>query len=97
MIKRCLFIFAAATLYSCTYSKDLLLEQALTKAGRNRVELGKVLEHYQNDQRKLEAARFLIENMPYHQCKKSSELSGYIRDLAELSQSIWAEQQDISA
>ena len=97
MIKRCLFIFDAATLYSCTYSKDLLLEQALTKAGRNRVELGKVLEHYQNDQRKLEAARFLIENMPYHQCKKSSELSGYIRDLAELSQSIWAEQQDISA
>lgn len=42
------------------------LERALVLAGDNRHELEQVLEHYKNDSLKQEAARFLIENMPYH-------------------------------
>ena len=35
-------------------------------AGENRQELEHVLWHYKDDSLKLAAARFLIENMPYH-------------------------------
>lgn len=35
-------------------------------AGDNQGELEKVLEHYAGEPMKLEAARFLIENMPGH-------------------------------
>lgn len=46
-----------------------LLEQALKKSGNNRSELEKVLAHYSQkdtDSLKLQAAIFLIENMPGH-------------------------------
>ena len=43
-----------------------MLEQALELAGSNRCELEKVLEHYADDSLKLEAAKFLIRNMPGH-------------------------------
>lgn len=46
--------------------EDIMLEQALQFAGKNRVELEKVLTHYANDSLKLEAAKFLIRNMPGH-------------------------------
>ncbi len=49
-------------------TKGVSLEQALSMAGENRAELEKVLEYYKNDSLKLEAARFLIRNMPFH-CK----------------------------
>ena len=42
------------------------VEQALALAGNNRQELEKVLEHYKADSLKLQAARFLIGNMPGH-------------------------------
>jgi hypothetical protein len=44
------------------------VETALKEAGKNRVELEKVLEHYRKagDKQKLEAAQFLIRNMPGH-------------------------------
>ena len=42
------------------------LNMALKFAGKNRVELERVLEHYRDSGLKYEAARFLIENMPYH-------------------------------
>ena len=42
------------------------LEYALTHAGENRMELEKVLHHYEDETLKLGAAKFLIENMPYH-------------------------------
>lgn len=51
---------------SCTFKKDNRLEYALRFAESNRTELEKVLDHYSTDPEKLEAARFLIENMPYH-------------------------------
>lgn len=47
-------------------TKGVSLEKALSMAGENRVELEKVLEYYKNDSLKLEAARFLIRNMPFH-------------------------------
>ena len=51
---------------SCNKSSQL--EVALQFAGDNRPELEKVLDYYKNDpnQLKLKAAKFLIENMPYH-------------------------------
>lgn len=47
-------------------SRETALERALTLAGDNRHELEQVLRHYEGDSLKWEAARFLIENMPYH-------------------------------
>lgn len=51
-------------LYSCS-PNDKSLEDALVFAGDNRAELENVLTHYQNESEKLEAARFLIRNMPH--------------------------------
>ncbi|MDO9040493.1 MAG: hypothetical protein Q7U65_03885, partial [Bacteroidota bacterium] len=44
------------------------VENALRIAGNNEIELRKVLDHYQHlgDKEKYKAARFLIENMPFH-------------------------------
>lgn len=51
-------------LFSC----DKELENALEQAESNRVELERVLSHYEReaDTLKYNAAKFLIENMPYH-------------------------------
>ena len=51
-------------LAACNPNLDFALEQA----GENRTELDKVLKHFKNDQDTLKysAAKFLIENMPYH-------------------------------
>ena len=46
--------------------KNDRLQTALNHAGDNRMELEKVLRHYEGDTLKPRAARFLIENMPYH-------------------------------
>lgn len=51
-------------LLSC--KQESALEKALVLAGSNRYELEKVLKHYEKDSLKQVAARFLIENMPYH-------------------------------
>ena len=54
-------------LLSCGgYREKKLLDEALRIAGSNRHELEKVLEHYSQDPEKLEAASFLIRNMPGH-------------------------------
>lgn len=57
-------IFTAIILMACNSSNSKRLEQALLFAGENRGELEKVLTHYENNPEKLEAARFLIRNMP---------------------------------
>ena len=61
-------LLVLSILASCSMqkTKSISLEQALSMAGDNRGELEKVLEQYKNDSLKLEAARFLIRNMPYH-------------------------------
>lgn len=58
--------FSIILLFTVTSCKkeNYRLEYALDFAGDNRAELIKVLEHYSKDSLKLEAAHFLIENMP---------------------------------
>ena len=46
--------------------QDAALERALRLAKGNRPELERVLAHYEGDSLKLEAAKFLIRNMPGH-------------------------------
>lgn len=49
---------------SCSQEQDVPLEYALAFAGENRCELETVLKHYADQSEKLEAAKFLIRNMP---------------------------------
>ncbi len=68
------FIFISAC------SKITPLEQAKQFAGSNQVELEKVLQHYTlnpKDSLKLRAAKFLIENMPYHYYLDGPEVKDY--------------------
>ncbi|WP_434502709.1 hypothetical protein [Prevotella sp.] len=53
-----------AIMASCESNLDI----ALKDAGKNRQELEKVLNHFKDDPNhlKYKAAKFLIENMPYH-------------------------------
>lgn len=74
----CLYNCLLFILLVCSCRKQDL-ESALSYAGDNRPELEKVLRHYQNDPMKLQAAEFLIENMPYHAFPQSEELNEYYR------------------
>lgn len=68
-MKRELFILLllCMILPSCQKrEEDIMLRQALELAGSNRAELEKVLDYYAGDSLKLEAAKFLIRNMPGH-------------------------------
>ncbi len=68
----CLSLFVACT------GKDRLLENALTQAGTNRVELEKVLDRYRDtDEEKYRAACFLIRNMPFYHSCEGKELEKY--------------------
>ena len=62
-------------LCSCSDTNSRRLAYALDLAGENRTELETVLAHYKDDPEKLEAARFLIRNMPYHYSKDEYYLS----------------------
>lgn len=66
------------TLNRCTPTK---LEKALELSGKNRGQLEKVLQHYSSptDSLKLEAARFLIENMPGHYTLRGTQID-YCRE-----------------
>ncbi len=66
-MKHIFFILSIMLLSGCaSFEADVQLENALELAGDNRNELEKVLEHYEKDSLKLEAAKFLIRNMPGH-------------------------------
>lgn len=65
-MKFILYVVVLILVAGCTSVSDRQLEAALQMAGENRIELEKVLKHYEYDTLKLKAARFLIENMPYH-------------------------------
>ena len=71
-MKRIIYIIFCTFLISCgQYNAEL--ENALKLAGENRGELEKVLYHYSqnpSDSLKLQAATFLIENMPGHYLKQ---------------------------
>lgn len=71
-MKYVIFILSI-TLLSCNNKKDKKLNFALEFAGENKHELEEVLDHYENNSEKRAAAKFLIENMPYHY------YSGYVK------------------
>jgi hypothetical protein len=64
-------------LVSSCVRKDANLRYALDAAGANSSELEIVLEHYKDDPEKLDAARFLIENMPAHYSYAGNEILRY--------------------
>ena len=68
---------------SCNHTS---LEQALDKAGANRQELEQVLEHYKDDELKLKAARFLIENMDAHSSLHHELYDSFYQDIDSLYQ-----------
>ena len=59
-------LFMISIFTSCLSDEDRQLHYALKAAGENRIELERVLEHYQGDTLRLRAAKYLISNMPYH-------------------------------
>ena len=65
----CLIIVVFLTAFSGCSQNRLYLNYSLKSAGKNRCELRKVIRHYRTkdkDSQKLEAAKFLIMNMPAH-------------------------------
>lgn len=76
------YLFLFLLLSACRSPEEVRLEQALDFAGSNRSELEKVFEHYSNDPEKLEAARFLVRNMPHWYSYKGCELDSLNRLLA---------------
>lgn len=63
-MKYFIFFLFGYCFYSCQSFEDKQLDFALDFAGENRKELEKVLDYYAKDPLRLEAARFLIRNMP---------------------------------
>ena len=53
----------------------------LFRSGNNRSELEAVLEHYKNDELKLQAARFLIENMDAHYSSQSEAIDTFYNNI----------------
>lgn len=76
------FVLILSITISCS-TGDRRLEKALTFAGDNRVELEKVLTHYNGDPEKLEAARFLIRNMPHWYAYEGWQLDSMRRLLTQ--------------
>ena len=68
-MKRIILLYLLlSVLSSCSFFKDKQpeLSFAMEYADSNKKELEQVLKHYANDSLKLEAAKFLIRNMPAH-------------------------------
>lgn len=63
---RTIILLVMYLLCSCQSQDERRLAYALKEAGGNKGELEKVLIHFAGDSLKLEAAKFLIYNMPYH-------------------------------
>ena len=79
IIRIIIIVLFLPLLFSC--NKKSNLEHALELAGKNRVELEKVLEHYKHEPLKLKAAKFLIENMDVYSFISSPGLDAYYRTL----------------
>ena len=75
-----LFIFCWMNISCEARKKDAALNQSLKFAGENRIELEKVLKHFEKDSLKLEAAKFLIRNMPFHYSYDYNTLDKYYTD-----------------
>ena len=59
-------IICFSLLSSCRTEEDKKIHETLIVAGSNRLELEKVLKHYEDDSLKLQATRYLIGNMAHH-------------------------------
>ena len=69
-------LIAVCVLAACSVGNfaERQLERSLDFAGDNRAELEAVLDHYADNPEKLEAAKFLIRNMPHYYSYRSSQL-----------------------
>ncbi len=78
-IKYVIPVVGVGMLLSMLSSCHSRLQDALNAAGENRGELERVLEHFKNDPDTLKysAAKFLIENMPYHYTYQGKEIEQY--------------------
>ena len=83
-----LIALGALSLTSC-FRAPSALEQALEIAGDNRAEIEKVLTHYEaeGDAEKLEAARYLIANMPGHRSYTTDRINDYYAIALDLARS----------
>lgn len=64
----------------CSKGEKTRLELALNRAGKNKIELQNVLDHYEKDMKdslRYKAACFLIENMPLHSFYEGEILDKY--------------------
>lgn len=89
-MKNWLYIIICFSLFgSCRTEEDKKVHETLIVAGSNRLELEKVLKHYENDSLKLQAARYLIGNMAYHftlkECFVSPEKVKYALDITKFA------------
>lgn len=75
-----LLVLVLAIVGLCSFSEEGV-KSTLSKAGKNRAELEKVLVHYQNDALKYQAACFLIENMDAHYCYASKGIDAYYQEM----------------
>ena len=75
-----ILIIFTTTVLSC-FGDNEGVKNVLVKAGANRVELEKVLEHYRNDNLKYQAACFLIANMDAHFCYVSKDIEAYYQEM----------------
>ena len=75
-----LLFFYLINISCSSYKSDTALNQSLKFAGENRIELEKVLKHFEKDSLKLEAAKFLIRNMPFHYSYDYNTLDKYYTD-----------------
>lgn len=67
-------ILAVPVFCGCVTQSNPEIDRALEYAGDNRKELEDVLGHYADSLEKLEAAKFLIANLPYHYGYYGAEL-----------------------
>lgn len=87
-LKAVLLALCASLLASGCSQESRYLKQALKSAGENRPQLEAVLKHYRtvdNDPQKLEAARYLIANMPAHYSyADTAAINAYYRQALEI-------------
>ena len=85
-MKKLIYIFIVMFFYSCTpYGAQV--EKSLRYAAHNRSQLEQVLQHYRKndaDSLKFKAAKFLIQNMPYHRSYSAEAYLAYCREMDSL-------------
>ena len=74
---RTLIAVCAILLLTCCSRESASLRYALRQAGDNRSELEAVLTHYSNEPEKLDAARYLISNLPAHYSYEGDSIHEY--------------------